>query len=365
MDRLGKMTIAHVFMQPARCGRLAIYPLLFIMLMGVTGCSSLSYYLDMIGGHLELISKERDISEMIRDETTDKDLREKLIASQAMRDFASSELALPDNDSYRSYADIGRAYAVWNVIAAKEFSIDAERWCFIFAGCISYRGYFSEQDAKAYADELAGQGFDVYVAGARAYSTLGWFDDPLLNTMMYRSEAYRAGIIFHELAHQKIYIEDDSAFNEAFATTIEQEGIRRWFSRKNQQHKLQAYMSDYQRNIDFRSMLKETREKLDELYKKKEVNDEIKREEKKAIFKKLSVAYLGWKQQHGNYTGYDSWMAQGLNNAHLALIATYHEMVPGFTRLLEKNQNDLDVFYNEVEKLGKLSIAVRKQSLLQ
>lgn len=342
--------------------QLKFYSTLLCMLL-LTGCSSLSYYMNIIDGHFELLSNERDISEIIKDESTDKGLREKLITSQEMRNFASTELALPDNDSYRSYADIGRPYAVWNVIATEEFSVNAHQWCFLFVGCISYRGYFTEQEAKAYADELAKQGYDVYVSGARAYSTLGWFDDPLLNTMMYRSEAYRAGIIFHELAHQKIYIDDDSAFNEAFATTIEQEGIRRWFSRQNQQDKLDEYIKDYQRNNDFRSLLRNTRNKLQDLYKKQMPLEE-KRKAKIIIFSQLSQDYENWKLQHENYTGYDSWMSQGLNNAHLALIATYHELVPGFNRLLEKNNHQLDIFYREVEKLGRLSIAERKQQLL-
>jgi len=202
---------------------------LILMLLGLTvsGCSSFGYYMDLMAGHSELLERRKPVAEIIADEKTSPKLRKLLKTSENIRDFASNNLDLPKNNSYRQYADLNRRYAVWNVIAAEEFSIHAKKWCFLLVGCLSYRGYFSKQVAMDYSAELKKQGYDVYVAGASAYSTLGWFDDPLLNTMMLKSEAQRAGIIFHELAHQVVYIDDDSAFNEAFATAVEEEGIRR------------------------------------------------------------------------------------------------------------------------------------------
>ena len=204
------------------------YAVLIFMALTVSACSSFGYYMDLMAGHSELLEQQKPISEILIDKETNLKLRELLETSQNIRNFASNRLDLPENDSYRMYADLKRRYAVWNVIAAKEFSVEPKKWCFLFVGCLSYRGYFSKEDAMAYASELKNEGYDVYVVGASAYSTLGWFDDPLLNTMMYKSEARRAGVIFHELAHQVVYIEGDSAFNEAFATTVEEEGIQRW-----------------------------------------------------------------------------------------------------------------------------------------
>lgn len=181
----------------------------------VSACSSFGYYMDLMAGHSELLEQRKPVAEIIEDKATDQKLRDLLKTSQEIRNFASKDLDLPENDSYRMYADLKRRYAVWNVVAAEEFSVEPKKWCFLFVGCLSYRGYFSKEDATNYANELKHEGFDTYVAGANAYSTLGWFDDPLLNTMLYKSEARRAGIIFHELAHQVVYIDNDSAFNEA------------------------------------------------------------------------------------------------------------------------------------------------------
>jgi len=218
------------------------YSALIFSALTVSACSSFGYYMDLMAGHSELMEQQKPVSEILAIKETRPVLRHLLEKSQSMRDFASKNLHLPENDSYRTYADLKRPYAVWNVVAAKEFSTKAKKWCFLFVGCLSYRGYFSKEDAVAYADELKKEGYDVYVAGANAYSTLGWFDDPLLNTMMYKSEARRAGIIFHELAHQVVYIDNDSAFNEAFATTVEQEGIRRWLERNGKNNKFEEYL---------------------------------------------------------------------------------------------------------------------------
>ena len=332
---------------------------LIISALTVSACSSFGYYMDLMAGHSELLEQRKPVSEILADKNTNSQLRKLLENSQNIRDFAIKSLDLPDNDSYRMYADLKRRYAVWNVVAAKEFSIEPKKWCFLFVGCLSYRGYFSKEDATAYANELKKQGYDVYVAGAKAYSTLGWFDDPLLNTMMVKSEAYRAGIIFHELAHQVVYIDNDSAFNEAFATTVEQEGIRRWLLNKGQQDQYQTYLRDKKRDSQLNKLLLNTREKLKQLYKTNKSVTE-KRKEKKLIFASIKKNYMQLKKLWGGYKVYDKWMSQKLNNSHLLLIATYHDLVPFFKKLLKAENNNMVEFYAAVKKLGELDKKERR-----
>lgn len=336
---------------------------IFIVLT-ISACSSFGYYMDLMSGHSELLEQRRPISEILEDKETAPELRNLLVTSENIREYASKVLHLPENNSYRQYADLKRKYAVWNVVAAKEFSIQPKKWCFLFVGCLSYRGYFSKSDAADYADELKKEGYDVYLVGAKAYSTLGWFDDPLLNTMLYKSEARRAGIIFHELAHQVVYIENDSAFNEAFATTVEEEGIRRWMEQKGKDDQYQKYIINKKRDTEINQLLQETRNKLKELYKAK-ISDKEKRQDKKEIFSVMQKEYAQLKKSWGGYDAYDQWMQQELNNAHLLLISTYHDLVPTFKNILKKEKYNLRNFYSAVEKYGSLNKKDRKIKLIQ
>ena len=340
------------------------YSILIFSTLTVSACSSFGYYMDLMAGHSELLEQQKPVAEILAEKDTKPKLRELLETSQNIRNFASKNLHLPENDSYRTYADIKRPYAVWNVVAAKEFSVTPKKWCFLLVGCLSYKGYFSKEEATAYAKELKKEGYDVYVAGAKAYSTLGWFDDPLLNTMMYKSEARRAGIIFHELAHQVVYIDDDSAFNEAFATTVEQEGIRRWLAKKGKSNQYKQYLANKKRDSELNKLLKETRNELKNLYKKN-LNDKKKREAKKLIFLSMQKKYQRLKKTWGGYNAYDKWMGQDLNNAHLLLIATYHELVPFFKHMLVKNNNELQKFYKSVKLFGELDKKIRKRKYTQ
>lgn len=338
--------------------------ILILAALTVSACTSFGYYMDLMAGHSELMEKRKPVAEILAEKETQPKLRELLEISQNIRDFASNELHLPENDSYRMYADLKRRYAVWNVVAAKEFSMEAKKWCFLFVGCLSYRGYFSKADATDYANELRKEGYDVYVAGANAYSTLGWFDDPLLNTMMYKSEARRAGIIFHELAHQVVYIENDSAFNEAFATAVEHEGIRRWLNRKGQNKKYDEYLANEKRDSELNLLLQKTREELKKLYKT-DVSNQEKRLVKKQIFTQLQKKYQQLKKSWAGYNVYDKWMTQKLNNSHLLLIATYHELVPVFKELLRKEKYNFKKFYTAVKQVGQLDIEKRNNQLKQ
>lgn len=321
----------------------------------VSGCSSFGYYLDLMEGHNELVNQRQPVSELIEKKSTTPKLRSLLKNSQKIREFASNTLYLPENGSYRYYADIQRRYVVWSVVAAKELSLEPKKWCFLFVGCLSYRGYFSKKDAADYADELKNKGYDVHVAGAKAYSTLGWFDDPLLNTMMYKSEARRAGIIFHELAHQLIYIENDSAFNEAFATVVEQEGVKRWLYANGKEHEYGNYLAEIKRDAQINTLLLTAKSRLAQVYNTK-ISDTEKRKVKKDIFSDVQKQYVELKKNwiDKNKNAYDSWMKQRLNNSHLLLIATYYDLVPVFKEILKEEKNNLERFYAKVKELGRL-----------
>ncbi len=333
---------------------------LVLLTLTLSGCSSFGYYLDLMEGHSEMMAQRQPISRLLREKNTPPALKIILENSLKIRDFASKNLHLPENDSYRLYADIKRRYAVWNVVATPELSVKAKKWCFLFVGCLNYRGYFHEQQARDFAHSLQQQGFDVMVGGASAYSTLGWFDDPLLNTMLYQSEARRAGVIFHELAHQKVYIENDTAFNEAFATVVEEEGVRRWLKAEGKEERYQEYLQNKKRDQALNNLLLATRKKLQDLYQQP-ISDKKKRSGKKKIFSDLKKQYQQLKQQWNGDNRYDQWMQQDLNNAHLLLVATYNEMVPAFKKLLQQHGNDLKKFYQKIAELGEMESKKRKQ----
>lgn len=328
----------------------------------VSGCSSIEYYWQAANGHSDILNREKPISEILAEPDLAPELRKLLEQMQRARDFASKELGLPENNSYREYADIGRDYVIWNVIATEEFSVEPQTWCFPFAGCVSYRGYFSKSDAVEFADQLRVGGKDVYVVGARAYSTLGWFDDPLLNTMLYRDEGMRVGVLFHELAHQKLYVQDDTAFNEAFATTVAQEGVRRWFLYNGNTGKYERYLESQQRRAEFNTLLKQTRSRLQELYKQSD-DPASMRKAKQRVFLQLKKDYAGLKSNWNNDNRYDIWIAQSLNNAHLALAATYHELVPAFKKYLQNTEGDLLIFYKQMDQLSRLPVTERHEKL--
>ncbi len=337
--------------------------LLLCILLLISGCATLGYYGQSIGGQWEVWDKSRPIDEWLTTLDTADPLREKLQMVLEIRDFASNELALPDNDSYRSYADLQRPFVVWNVFAAKPFKMDLKRWCFPFAGCVGYRGYFAQADARAFADQLVAEGLDVYIGGVAAYSTLGWFDDPLLNTVLQRSPARIAGLIFHELAHQQLYVEGDTAFNEGFATTVQLEGVRRWLEKHGNPQQRQDYAQFQQRQDDFVVLVTRARNRLQALYA--ETLDETEMQARKiAIQAGLRQQYQQMKKQWGGYAGYDAWFAQDLNNAQLAAVTTYRDHVPVFQRLLAEQQGDMTAFYRACAALGEMSVEERGRVLV-
>jgi predicted aminopeptidase len=347
-------------MQSYRCLKLVA---LLIYIVALSGCSSLGYYWQAIHGHFDIVSREQPITDLLQQTDLDPTLRDKLQLVQQARQFASSQLALPDNGSYTEYADLQRPFVTWNVIATPALSVKPKRWCYVFAGCFNYRGYFHEQDARAFAKQLKQQGYDVAIAGAWAYSTLGWFDDPVLNTMLQHDDADVIGTLFHELGHQTVYVKDDSSFNESFANTVEQEGLRRWYLHTGQPARYQAYLQRRQQHNAIIKMLEDTRANLRNLYAQT-ISAEAKREQKAKTFAALKQQYQTWRQSH-RYDGYDRWMQQKLNNAHLALIATYSDKVPAFMAMLAAKQGNLPAFYQEAKRVGALPSAQRLAVLEQ
>ncbi len=336
--------------------------LLLAVLAAVSSCGTVNYYYQAVSGHLAIVSKERPIDEVLSASETSERLKQKLNLAKRARDFASRELNLPDNDSYKTYADLERPYVVWNVVATPAYSTKPKTWCFMIVGCLSYRGYFEKQEAVDLADVLKAEGLDVQVSGATAYSTLGYFDDPLLNTMMAHSDASLVGIIFHELAHQIIYIAGDTAFNEAFASAVEQEGLRRWFEGQPDQVMYKQYLINKQTKHEFYKLLKTTRVSLQAAFDQAETEQQ-KAATKRIIYAQLQQDYKLWRDLNKFYT-YDNWMQRDLNNAHLALIATYHDLVPSFLNLLASMNGDLPAFYKKVAELGELDKEKRDEQLI-
>ncbi len=341
---------------PYRLTRLILLALLMPAL------ASCGYYAQSIRGQWELISKRQPIETLLADPHTPAALREKLRRAQQMRRFASETLALPDNGSYRDYADLGRPFVVWNVFAARPLSLRLETWCFPVAGCVGYRGYFDQAEARAYAAELAAQGLETYVAGIGAYSTLGWFDDPLLNTVLHRPPPRLAGLMFHELAHQRVYVPGDTAFNEAFASAVEQEGVRRWLARHGNAQQRAQYARFRQRQDDFVELVSTTRDRLAALYAGA-LSEAEKHARKAEIIAALRTDYAALKRRWGGYAGYDAWFAGPLNNPQLAAVTTYRDGVPAFLALLRAQGGDLAAFYREVEVLGELPVKERQTRL--
>jgi predicted aminopeptidase len=324
-----------------------------LVLAGFAGCSTLGYYLQAMNGQLELSRKARPIAQVLDDERTPTELKVRLEQVQEIRGFASRELALPDNGSYRRYADLQRPFVVWNVFAAEEFSVVPRQWCFPVAGCVGYRGYFVQADAEKLAAQLRDEGLDVYVAGVPAYSTLGWMDDPVLNTFIRYPETEIARLIFHELAHQVVYLAGDSTFNESFATAVELEGVRRWLHAQGTPEQLAAFQAAQVYRRDFAELVARFQDRLAQLYDSGG-DPQAMRNAKARIFDQMRSDYRELRNQWGGFAGYDWWFDQPLNNAQVASVAIYTQLVPGFQQLLADSGGDLPRFYAAVEALAKM-----------
>ncbi len=333
------------------------------------GCGTLGYYAQAVGGHLDLMQRARPVPEVIEDPATPAPLRERLELSQRMRDFAVTELKLPEGPSYRRYADLGRSAVVWNVVAAPELSLQLKTWCFPVVGCVGYRGYYMQAAADALASELRAQGYEVMVYGVPAYSTLGkleWMGgDPLLNTFVGGSEADLARLIFHELAHQVVYVGDDTTFNESYATAVERLGGQLWMERFATPEARAADAQRLARAAAFRAFVQPWRAELDDLYRSGQPPQAL-RAAKAEVMARLRRAYEALKADPASplagFAGYDGWFARA-NNASFAVMGAYNDFVPAFERLFEASGRDFARFHAEVRALAPLPRAERRARL--
>lgn len=338
---------------------LARWSLLATLFPIISGCA-LPYYWQAASGHLNLLRKRTPIEAVLEDPSQPPDVKQALRRVVDMRAFAVEQLSLPDNRSYQSYVDLDRPYVVWNVVAAEEFAVDPMQWCFPMLGCVSYRGYFAREAAEQFAATLSEQGVDTYVAGASAYSTLGYFADPVLNTMLAGGEHYIAGVLFHELAHQKFYLRGDSDLNEAFATAVQQHGTAEWLAMHGAAETVAAYRSRLRRQADFTTLIAAQRDRLQAIYAA-DTAIEARRDAKQAAFARMREEYEQLKWGWGGVTDYDAWFARPLNNAQLAAVATYRRWLPGLSWYID--QNGLAALYEQMAEIESMSEEARDRRL--
>ncbi len=362
---------------PRRRRKWLLAPTLLLAVLAMSGCHSLTYYGQAIKGHYQIVGHRQKIEKLLADPQTPAPLKAKLLLVQELRVFAARDLQLPVDGHYEKYADVHRPFVVWNVEAAPEFSLEPKSWWYPFVGSLEYRGYFSEGGAQKYAASLAKKGYDVYVGGVAAYSTLGWFKDPVLNTFVFDPEPDLAETLFHELAHQRVFASGDTDFNEAFATTVGQEGVRRWLRAKGDRAASEKYLVQLRRTAQFAHLIKNTRERLETLYgdertewgkikatkTKRTVPPAELRQQKQELLDRMQREYTQLKAQWGGNTGYDAWFAGPVNNAQLNSVAAYYDLVPGFERLLELNGGDLGRFYEAADRLAREPKAERHRWL--
>jgi predicted aminopeptidase len=327
-----------------------------------TGCAQLSYYAQATQGQLGLVASAKPIDQWLADPNVSDQLKQRLTRTQQIRKFAVQELELPDNGSYTKYADLNRPYVVWNVIATPELSMKPVQWCFPIAGCVDYRGYYRKEDAQRFANDLRSQGYEVRISGVPAYSTLGWFDDPVMSTFIAYPEAEVARMLFHELAHQVAYAPGDTPFNESFATTVESIGVEQWLDKHGNPDSRERYREFRQRKRDFIDLLTQHRLRLEEVFAS-DISDDEKRNQKALVIASLKQAYHQIRDQKwGGYSGYDQWFNEPITNAHFVLVATYEELVPAFQALHAKS-GSLKKFYANVQAMAKQDKARRREQL--
>ncbi|MCM2313044.1 MAG: aminopeptidase [Steroidobacteraceae bacterium] len=328
-----------------------------LLLPALSGC----YVLQAASGQADVLARSEPIDTVLAAPDTPPAVRARLELAQQARAFAVDELALPDGRSFRKYADLERPYAVWNVVATPEFATEPRRWCLPVAGCVAYRGYFEEARAAALAQRLMRDGYDATVGGVATYSTLGRLPDPVFNTMLGWSETRFVGTIFHELAHERLYVAGDSEFNEAFASVVEREGLRQWLLARGDTAAIERHRQAADREAEFAALLRAARTRLGELYASG-ADVATLRVEKQREFGRLKFEYTLLRARWGGYAGYDTWFSRTLNNAHLASLATYHDCVPGLERELAA-AGSLPAFYERAAVLAELPLSQRRAAV--
>jgi predicted aminopeptidase len=331
--------------------------LVLLPLCAAVNSCAVPFYWQAISGEMELLRKRTPIEKVLADPHESERVKTVLAEVASIKQFAVERLGLPDNRSYTTYADLGRKYVVWNVVATPEFSIVPKHWCFPFAGCVSYRGFFSESRAERFRKALEKQGYDTYLGGSTAYSTLGYFKDPILNTMIDGGEQYTASVLFHELAHQRLYVKDDSAFSEAFAMTVEEYGTEQWLESRGDAQGLERYRRRLHRRSQFSELLARQQQRLRAIFAQP-ISADAKRAAKAQAYASMRVDYGVLKASWNGAADYDGWFAQPLNNAALAAVATYRRWLPTLKSRLE--MLGIQGFYAEMEKLAHMSTADRQ-----
>ena len=337
-----------------------------LLLAGMTtvlaSCSTVRFYAQAARGQTQMLWKARPIPQVLAEPATSPVLRHRLELVQKLHAFASTDLSLPAGAIFTRYADLGRRYAVWVVYAAPEFSMQGKGWWYPFVGTLKYRGFFDEAPAKAEAKKLKAQGYDVLMSGVEAYSTLGWFKDPVLNTFIGRNEGDLAELMFHELTHVRLFLPGDTDFNEALATAVGQEGARRWFTSQHAPAKLKAYEQELAKDHEIVHLLLRTREELTQLYKTPQPPDQMRLAKARALAT-LQTRYQELKQRWQGDSRYDRFFAKPINNARLDTIAAYHDLVPAFTQRIRARGNDLNAFFVEMKALKERSRTERYAAL--
>ncbi len=351
--------------------------LLLVVVTMVSGCRTLSFYAQALKGQYQIFAHDQKIEKLIADPKTPKGLRDRFALVEKLRVFAEKELRLPVDGHYRKYVDLHRPFVLWNVEAAPEFSMQPKTWWYPLVGSLEYRGYFSYAGATNYAGYIRRKGYDVTVGGVEAYSTLGWFKDPLLNTFLFNSDPELAETIFHELAHQRVFARGDTDFNEAFATTVGQEGARRWLKATGDTAGMENYLAHIRRNEEFVHLVLKTRGQLEQLFgdvrtdegkvkatdARKSTSRAELRQAKQRIFSEFKQDFRAQREHWGGDPEFDFWFTHPVNNAHLNSVAAYYDLVPAFESLLTANGGDLEKFYKAAEALSKQSKKERSEWL--
>ncbi len=339
----------------------SVKSVIYVLLLGYLSGCSVPYYHSAVSGHLKLLRQRVPLEEALRSSSLSQQRKQKLDLFKQVRQFAFEKLLLPDNKSYKHYVSLEDKYVVWNLVATPEFSLEPKQFCFLVVGCLQYKGFFQQKKALEAAEFWQQQGFDVSVGGVRAYSTLGWLPDPLLSSQLELPEHIMISVLFHELAHQKLYAKDDSSFNEAFAEAVAEYGVRLWYQQNGQDAELRRLDGYNERVEAMRPLLERTRYELEALYTQS-LPDAQMRLSKQLILDNFKRQLTLLKVEWDGYSGFDHWLNRSLNNAHFTRVGTYQHWLPAFRALLGES-SDISQFYRKSEQLASLPFAQRQIQL--
>ena len=349
-----------------RTRRLILFSGCVLMALVLQGCEAVGFYRQAIAGEYQILAHQKPVESLIADPATPPKLRAKFQEVLKIRQFAAQELREPLDNNYVKYTDLHRSCVVWTVVIAPALSLEPKTWWFPVAGRASYRGYFSESSARRYAEKWEKGGWDVDVGGVQTYSTLGWFRDPLLNTFIYEPESELAEIIFHELGHRRLFVPGDTDFNEAFATAVAEEGVRRWYLAAQEPKEYEDYLTRRRRENDFVKLVLASRAQLQAVYSDAQTPEAEKLRRKEDVIRQMRDNYAKLKTRWGVVkSGYDDWFSEPINNAKLNTIAAYYDLVPGFQAILKAQDGDIERFYRAIEALAKMPLEKRHQALAE